>query len=113
MFSLRSVEASLEPVLGRRTKYKQISGAVRLEVSWSPLHSSPHPASVFIYSANNLGHFTDGRGAPVTLQGQRSLSPLLGLNIRRLAETLSRQTSNKAFSSDSEQIGLRNQSKYK
>ena len=70
------MEASLEPVLGRKTKYKNISGNVRLELSWSPLVSSPQPPStsstqavlsLFIYSAQNLCEYTDRLGAVVPL----------------------------------------------
>ena len=77
----RSVSARLEAVEGRKTKYAQITGEVRLEVGWRPLLSIPPPPSgrpsfpgqteavvcVFLYSANNLGRYTP-RGATVPLQ---------------------------------------------
>ena len=63
----RLVEATLEPVAGRKTKYKQITGKIGVELAWQPLVPTPgrdtarlFPGStaavlsVFIYSANNL-----------------------------------------------------------
>ena len=63
----RLVEATLESVAGRKTKYKQITGKIGVELAWQPLVPTPgrdtarlFPGStaavlsVFIYSANNL-----------------------------------------------------------
>ena len=63
----RLVEATLEPVAGRKTKYTKITGKIGVELAWQPLVPRPgrdtarlFPGStaavlsVFIYSANNL-----------------------------------------------------------
>ena len=80
----RSVSARLEPVVGRKTKFTQITGEARLEVGWRPILSAPpqppppsaSPSfpgeseavlSVLLYSANNLGGYTT-RGPPLPLQ---------------------------------------------
>ena len=84
---------------GRKTKYAQITGEVRLEVGWRPLLSTP-PApssarpsarpsfprqseavvSVFLYSANNLGRYTT-RAATVPLQPGYLPSPQARLTV--------------------------------
>ena len=93
----RSVSARLEPVEGRKTKYAQITGEVRLEVGWRPLLSTPPPppppsarpsfprqteavVSVFLYSANNLGRYTT-RAATVPLQPGYLPSPQARLTV--------------------------------
>ena len=90
----RSVSARLEPVEGRKTKYAQITGEVRLEVGWRPLLSTPPPPSarpsfprqteavisVFLYSANNLGRYTT-RAATVPLQPGYLPSPQARLTV--------------------------------
>ena len=69
----------LKSLKGRKTKYPVISGQVELEVTWLPLSPSPpsrSPAlppaslprvilSVFLFSANNLGHYVSKGGAAV------------------------------------------------
>ena len=84
------MEASLEPVLGRKTKYKHISGSVRLELSWSHLVSSPQPPStsstqavlsLFIYSAHNLCEYTDRVGAVVPLAVGYLPSPRVSVSL--------------------------------
>ena len=73
----------LKPLKGRKTKYPVISGQVEVEVIWVPLSTKPpsgppHPflpmisvprvvISVFLYSANNLGHYVSKGGAAVPL----------------------------------------------
>jgi hypothetical protein len=72
------VEATLEPVSGRKTKYAQITGKIGLEVAWQPLVSLPgrdtarlFPGStaavlsVFIYSANNLAKYSGASSVPI------------------------------------------------
>jgi len=69
----RSTTARLEMVPGRKTKYKNITGEVELEMAWMPLVANPgsstgklFPSStdavlnVFVYSANNLVKFDSG-----------------------------------------------------
>ena len=72
MFSLE-----LKPLKGRKTKYPVISGQVEVEVTWFPLSPKPPSVpmtsvprviiSVFLYSANNLGHYVSKGGAAVPL----------------------------------------------
>ena len=66
-FPHRLVEATLESVTGRKTKYAKITGKIGVELAWQPLVPTPgrdtarlFPGStaavlsIFIYSANNL-----------------------------------------------------------
>ena len=72
MFSLE-----LKPLKGRKTKYPVISGQVEVEMTWFPLSPKPPSVpmtsvprviiSVFLYSANNLGHYVSKGGAAVPL----------------------------------------------
>jgi len=74
----RLVEAVLESVPGRKTKYTKITGKIEMELAWQPLVSRPGPPashqfpgstaavlSVFIYSANNLAKYAGATPVPL------------------------------------------------
>ena len=77
LFRVFSLE--LKSLKGRKTKYHVISGQVELEVTWLPLSPVPPSSSpvlpltslprvilsVFLFSANNLGHYVSKGGAAV------------------------------------------------
>ena len=60
----------MKALKGRKTKYPVISGVVEVEVSWLPispalpLTSLRAVLTVFLYSANNLGHYVSSGGGP-------------------------------------------------
>ena len=69
----RVTSSDLKALKGRKTKYPVISGVVEVEVSWLPISTvlpltSPRAIlTVFLYSANNLGHYVSKGGAAVPL----------------------------------------------
>ncbi|XP_023332371.1 extended synaptotagmin-3 [Eurytemora carolleeae] len=73
--SIRLVQATLQAVPGRKSKYEKLGGEIELEMAWQPLISTPGSATsrlfpgsteavltVFLYSANNLAKYSDGTG---------------------------------------------------
>jgi len=73
----RLVNASLQAVPGRKSKYTNIGGELQLEMAWQPLVPIPGPETsrlfpgstravltVFIYSATNLAKYSDGSAFP-------------------------------------------------
>jgi len=68
------VTATLQAVPGRKSKYTNLTGTVELELAWQPLIPFPGPdtsrlfpgstkalLTVFVYSANNLAQYADGK----------------------------------------------------
>jgi len=68
------VTAALQEVPGRKSKYANLTGTVELELAWQPLIPFPGPETsrlfpgsssclltVFVYSANNLAKYTNGK----------------------------------------------------
>eukprot|EP00092_Neocalanus_flemingeri_P008919 GFUD01009594.1.p1 GENE.GFUD01009594.1~~GFUD01009594.1.p1 ORF type:complete len:558 (-),score=154.47 GFUD01009594.1:168-1682(-) len=103
----RLVEATLESVAGRKTKYAKITGKIGVELAWQPLVPTPgrdtarlFPGStaailsVFIYSANNLAKYAGASPTPI---------PVGHLPSAKATVTVANYTQTTGVSKDSQQ----------
>jgi len=94
----RQVQATLESVTGRKTKYTRITGQIGVELAWQPLVPTPgrntakvFPSStaavlsVFIYSANNLAKYVENN--PVAIPTGHLPSAITTVSVANYTKT--------------------------